>query len=186
MEAKQPSRITLFTLGVVAILVFVASVSMGYAQTGMGRMDKKFVAGVAGGLHIGTPDDAACAFALYGDYYLTRELSVGPLFQTGFTRDFYHTALSAQARYTFDLPGIPKLKPHAQAGIGIIHGDIDQKDFRLGESDTSFIIPMGVGVEYKLRESIILDTAFLLNFTNLDVRDKRVFGTWLIGVKVPF
>ena len=56
------------------------------------------------------------------------------------------------------------------------------------KDDTSFLIPLGVGVEYRLNPRLSLDTTAFFNFTDINVRDKdrNFFFTWLLGVKVPF
>jgi opacity protein-like surface antigen len=144
-----------------------------------------FVLGVGLGLHADTPDDTAFALGITGDYYLTHEFSIGPLLQMGFTEDLFQIGLAAQAKYTFDLREIPKLKPHVQAGIGFIYADLDREG-RKDEDDFSFLIPLGIGAEYQLTKSIWLDTTVLFNITNLDVKDENFFFTWWIGLKFPF
>ena len=145
----------------------------------------RFALGAGLGPHFDTSDGTAFALGFYGDYYLTHEFSVGPLLQVGFTGDLFQLGFTAQAKYTFDLADFPKLKPHVQGGIGIIYADLDRSG-RRDEDDTSFLIPLGGGVEYKLSDSVSLETTFLVNFTGLDVRNDNVFYTWLIGVKFPF
>jgi len=144
----------------------------------------RFALGAGLGPHFDTSDGTAFALAFYGDYYLTHGFSVGPLLQMGFTADLFQFGLTAQAKYTFDLADFPKLKPHVQGGIGIIYADLDRSG-RRDEDDTSFLIPLGGGVEYKLSDSVSLETTFLVNLTDLDVRNDNVFYTWLIGVKFP-
>jgi len=144
-----------------------------------------FIFGASLGLQADTPDGTAFALGFYGDYYLTHEFSVGPLLQLGFNDDLFQLGLTAQAKYTFNLADFPELKPHLQAGIGIIYSDLDRRG-RRDEDDTSFLIPLGIGAEYKLTDWVSLDTTFLFNITNLDVRDENFFFTWLIGLKFPF
>ncbi len=142
----------------------------------------RFVFGAGLGLQADTLDGTAFALGLSGDYFLTHVLSIGPLLQMGFTGDLFQLGLSAQLKYTFDLPQIPKLNPHVEAGIGFVYADLNQ-----GGSDTSFLIPLGLGAEYKLTEKISLDTTLLFNFTDLNVgRGDSFFLTWLVGVKIPF
>jgi len=126
MKAKQPSHIMRFLVGVVITIVIVALTS--FAEAKQDAADKKIgklVFGAALGLQTDTPDSTAFALGLYGDYYLTREFSIGPLLQMGFTEDLFQLGLTAQAKYTFDLADIPKLKPHVQAGFGFIYADLD-------------------------------------------------------------
>jgi hypothetical protein len=106
----------------------------------------RFIFGAGLGLQANTPDDTAFAFGLSGDYYITQGLSIGPLLQMGFTGDLFQFGLTGQAKYTFDLPEVPALKPHVEAGIGFIYSDLDQGSWR-DEDDVSFLIPLGVGAE---------------------------------------
>ena len=169
-----------FLAGFVITLVIVALTSFADASDRKGR----FALGGALGFMTDTPDSTAFALGLSGDYYLTEGFSIGPLLQMGFTGDLFMIAPSAQAKYTFDLGGIPNLKPYAQAGIGFIYADLK----RGGEktNDTSFIIPFGLGAEYKLTNAISLDGTVLLNATNLDVRNENLFVTFLFGLKFAF
>jgi opacity protein-like surface antigen len=144
-----------------------------------------FAFGAGLGLQADTADHTAGSLVFFGDYYVTHEFSIGPLLQLGFTDDLFQLGLTVQAKYTFDLPQIPQLKPHVQAGIGFIYSDLDREPER-DEDDVSFLIPLGIGAEYKLTKSISLDTAFLFNITNLDVRDDNFFLTWFVGVKFLF
>ncbi len=172
----------------VAIAVMVNGVLLSFAEAQQNATDNKtgkFGFGAALGLQTDTPDSTAYALGLYGDYYLTRRFSIGPLLQMGYTADLFQVGLTAQAKHTFDVAGFPELKPHVQAGIGFIHAELDRRGWRR-EDDTSFLMPLGVGAEYKLTDSVSLDTSVLFNFTNLDVRDEHFFFTWLIGLKFPF
>jgi hypothetical protein len=144
-----------------------------------------FIFGVGLGLQASTPDGTSFALGLSGDYYLTQGFSIGPLLQMGFTGDLFQIGLSAQAKYTLDLAKIPELKPHIEGGLGFIYSDLD-RDYWRDEDDVSFLIPVGIGAEYRLTNSISLDTNFLFNFTDLDVRDENFFFTWLVGLKFQF
>lgn len=144
----------------------------------------KFVFGAGLGLQGDTPDGTAFALGLSGDFFLTNELSIGPLLQMGFTGDLFQLGLTAQVKYTFDLPQIPALKPRIEAGIGFIYADLDRPEGSV--DDTSFLIPLGLGAEYKLSDRISLDSTLLFNFTDLDIRGESFFITWLVGVKFPF
>jgi len=145
----------------------------------------RFYAGAALGLQSDTPDGTAYALGLYGDYYLTRRFSIGPLLQMGLTGDLFQAGLTGQAKYTFGIAGVPELKPHVQAGIGFIYADLDPKGSKR-EDDVSFLMPFGAGAEYKLTDQLSLDGTVLFNITNLDVRDENFFITWLIGLRFAF
>ena len=90
------------------------------------RQDREVLRGASVGVQSDTADSTAFAIGLYGDYYLTPNFSIGPLLQMGFTNDLSQFGLTAQAKYTFDIAGMPKLKPHVQAGLGLIYADLDE------------------------------------------------------------
>ena len=115
---------------------------------------------------------------------MAQGFSIGPLIQTATSGDLFQVGLSAQAKYTFDLPRIPQLKPHFEGGLGFLHADLDRPGG--DESDTGYLIPIGMGVEYKLTDRISLDTTLLFNFTDITVRNENFFITWLVGVRIPF
>jgi opacity protein-like surface antigen len=171
----------------VMIVVFLTLSQFANAQ-GIEFEDQRagrFILGAGLGLQAGTPDSTAFALGFNGDYYFTQGLSVGPLLQFGFTGDLFQFGLTGQAKYTFDLKEIPALKPHVQAGVGFIYADLDRTRGR-SEDDVSFLVPLGIGAEYRLTNSISLDNTFLFNFTDLDVRDTHFFFTWLVGVRYRF
>jgi len=171
----------------VIIVVFLVLSQFANAQ-GVQSEDQRtgrFILGAGLGLHAGTPDNTAFALGFNGDYYFTQGFSIGPLLQFGFTDDLFQFGFTGQAKYTFDLKEIPALKPHIEAGLGFIYLNLDRS--RGGsEDDVSFLIPLGMGVEYRLTNSISLDTNFLFNFTDLDVRDENFFFTWLVGLRYRF
>jgi len=171
----------------VIIVVILAFTQFGEAQQVQSEDNRvgRFILGGGLGLQAATPDGTAFALGFTGDYYLTQGFSIGPLLQMGFTGDLFQFSLTGQAKYTFDIKEIPALKPHIEAGIGFIYSNLDREG-REREHDVSFLIPLGIGTEYRLTDSISLDTTFLFNFTNLDVRDNHFFFTWLVGVKYRF
>ena len=109
-----------------------------------------------------TPDDTAFAFNLNVERMLSSNLSIGPLLQLGFTGDMNQVGFSGQAKYWLELPGMDnRAKLVLQGGIGFVYSDF----FR---DDTSWLIPIGVGLDYAVNQNIKLMTNFLLNFTDLD------------------
>ena len=171
----------------VIIVVFLALTQFAEAQRVQSEDQRtgRFILGAGLGLQANTPDGTAFALGFSGDYYLTQGLSIGPLLQFGFTGDLFQFGFTGQAKYTFDLKEIPALKPHVEAGVGFIYADLDRGRWR-SEHDTSFLFPLGIGAEYRLTRSMSLDNTFLFNFTDLDVRDKTFFFTWLVGLKYRF
>ena len=101
-------------------------------------------------------------FNLHADRFLQRNVSLGPLVQLGFTGDLTQVGFSGQGKYWIDLPETDnRAKVVLQAGIGFVHADF----FR---NDTSWLIPLGIGVDYALTRTVSLTGTFLLNFPDLD------------------
>jgi len=113
------------------------------------------------GLMGNTPGGTAFNFNVYADRFMGRSFSVGPLVQIARTANMFQTAVSAQGKYWIDVPGTgDRVKANLQAGLGFIHAD-----YMAG--DTSWIIPVGVGVDYILTRDVALTSTFLLNFADL-------------------
>ena len=109
-----------------------------------------------------TPDDTAFAFNLHADRFVSRNISLGPLLQLGFTGDMNQVGFSGQGKYWVDLPQLDhRLKLALQGGLGFIHSDF----FR---DDTSWLIPIGVGADFAVSRTVSLTADFLLNFTDLN------------------
>ena len=64
----------------------------------------------SGGAAIGflgyTQDGTAFATNVHADYFLNRQVSVGPLAQLAVTGDLFQFGLSGQGKYWLDLPGL--------------------------------------------------------------------------------
>jgi len=146
----------------------------------------KFSLGLDIGLLGATADGTAFALGLSGDYFVTHNFSLGPLIQFGFTDDLFKVGPTLQAKYTLDLPGTPNVKFNFQGGIGFIHADLDRGPFP-DRDDTSFLIPIGVGIEFDVARNISIGSSLLFNFTDLDdVRDENFFVSWLTGIRIRF
>jgi hypothetical protein len=120
----------------------------------------------SGGAAIGflgnTPDGTAFATNFHADYFLTHQVSVGPLAQLAVTGDLFQFGFSGQGKYWLDLPGLDtRLKMNLQGGLGFLHADLHR-------SDTSFLIPIGVGLDFALSQQVSLTSTFLLNFTDVN------------------
>ena len=69
---------------------------------------------------------------------------------------------SGQAKYWIDIPDTNnRAKLVLQGGLGFIHSDF----FR---DDTSWLIPIGAGLDFSVSQTVSLTTNFLLNFTDPD------------------
>ena len=110
-----------------------------------------------------TPDDTAFALNFNADANLNRQAAIGPLLQLGFTDDLALVGLSGQGKYSIPLTQVhERFKVILQVGIGFVHAD-------RGPSDTSFLIPLGIGVDYQINSQLAFKSDFLLNFTDLDL-----------------
>src|SRR5947208_1195183 len=121
----------------------VAAVTVGlivHGGAGDGEATEPAAGAWTGGAAVGflgnTPDGTAFAMNLNVERFFNRSFSVGPLLQFGVTGDMTQIAASGQVKYWMDLS--KGLKLTAQGGLGFVH-----TDFR--GSDTSFLIPIGVG-----------------------------------------
>ncbi len=118
--------------------------------------------GAAVGFLGNTPDGTAFATNLHADYFINNQLSVGPLGQLAITGDLFQIGFSGQGKLWIPMAHVDqRLKANLQAGIGLLHANFLT-------SDTSFLIPLGVGLDYALNEKISLTSTFLLNFTDID------------------
>lgn len=145
------------------VIVAFGCVQVGLAQT-EGPPAREWSGGAALGFLGNTPDGTAFALNMHGDRFLNRTFSIGPLMQLGVTGDMTQVGLSGQGKYWVDIPDTSdKLKLVLQGGLGFVHAD-------LRGSDTSWLIPLGVGLDYKVDDRISLTSTFLLNFTDLEPR----------------
>ena len=83
-----------------------------------------------------------------------RNVSFGPLLQLGFTGDLTQVGFSGQSKYWIDLPDTNnRARLVLQAGIGFMH-----TDFR--RDDTSWLVPLGIGVDYAVTKTVSLTQHF--------------------------
>ena len=116
-----------------------------------------------------TPDGIAeFGFNGHADYFVNQSFSVGPLAQYAGVGNDFMFGLSAQAKYWWDLPGTGRLaKLVLQGGIGFVRAGIKDTDSGTANTYGSFLIPIGVGLDYAVTERLALMADFLLNFTSL-------------------
>jgi len=143
----------------------------------------RIVVGAGLGLEGGTADATVFGLGANADYYLTNGFSLGPLLQLGLGGDLFQLGLTLQAKYTFDIPDLRAFKPHVEAGIGFIYSDFEPRSGG-SERETSYLFPIGFGLEYQLSRRLSLDTTFFFNLTDLTF--DQVHATWLVGVRMPF
>ncbi|MER3421918.1 MAG: hypothetical protein C4293_00475 [Nitrospiraceae bacterium] len=127
-----------------------------------------------------TADGSAFAFNIHADRFLTSNFSIGPLVQIATTSDLFQTGISGQAKYWINIPNTGnRMKVALQGGIGFVHAD-------LLRDDTPWLIPLGVGLDWALTDTIGITGTFLLNFTDLDVgfdNDTNVMPGLSVGLR---
>lgn len=126
----------------------------------------RWTEGVGIGFLAETPDDTAFAVNLHADYFRKENFSIGPLLQLGFTDDLAQYGFSGQAKYWMGIPDpASATKLVFQAGVGLVHAAF-QND------DTSWLIPLGIGIDHTIASGPSLYATFLLNLTDLDTGRK--------------
>jgi len=173
---RRESRSFVYSL----VVVFAIGLHRPYTANAADPKTGTWSGGGAIGFLADTPDGTALALNLNLDYFLNRDVSVGPLFQLAATGDLSQVGFSGQGKFWIDLPGVEhRAKLTLQGGIGFLNSDLVQ-------SDTSWLIPVGIGLDYKLNPKISLTTTFLLNFTDIETgrrKDAHVMPGLTFGVR---
>jgi hypothetical protein len=161
--------------GFIIVMMITASWSGTRAEAAELRPGR-WTLGVGVGFLGNTPDDTALAVNAHADMPVAPSLTLGPLLQLGFTGDLSQLGLSGQAKYWIDLGG--QLEVTVQGGMGFVHTDF-------ADVDLSWLIPLGVGVDYALSDTLSATWTFLLNFTDLDTgrRDADVMPAVIFGLR---
>ena len=134
-----------------------------WTQAAEPQTQKPWSVGGTMGFLANTPDDTAFALNFNAEANLNSQVAVGPLLQLGFTDDLTLVGLSGQGKYAIPLAELgERFKLILQGGLGFVHAD-------KGPSDTSFLIPLGFGVDYQINSQIAFKSDFLLNITDLDL-----------------
>jgi len=145
-------------------------VILGPISAGADELEAGRWTGGAGMGFLGNTPDGAAEFAFNGhaDYFVTHAFSVGPLAQyAGVGNDFLF-GLSAQAKYWWNIPNTGNLaKLVVQGGVGFVRAGIKDTDSGTANTYGSFLIPLGVGVDYAVTERLAITADFLLNVTSL-------------------
>jgi hypothetical protein len=119
---------------------------------------------------LGNTPDGVAEFAINGhaDYFVTDRFSLGPLAQYAGTGNDLLFGLSAQAKYWWHLPNTGnRARILAQGGFGFMRAGIEDTDSGTSNTFTSFVIPVGIGLDYALTSRMALTADFLVNFTSL-------------------
>jgi len=132
---------------------------------------------VGGGLGI-TEDPSL--YGLWADvnYYIIDEVAVGPLLQYEFKDDDSIFGVAGMVKYSAVLSGSKVVRPYGQVGIGFIQYDV--KDLFDGDKKTTYLFPVGGGIEFKLNDSLSLDGNLLFNLSD------EIFVGLFVGVDYIF
>jgi hypothetical protein len=137
-------------------------------------------AGAGLGIMGGTPGGTAFTLKGHAEQFVTPTLSVGPLAQLAFNGDMFLLAISGQLKYWMEIPDTGRrLKANLQGGFGFVHANVLR-------SDTSWLIPLGGGLDYAISPRQSLTADLLLNFTNLEntpQHDAHVMPTFTVGFR---
>jgi hypothetical protein len=123
--------------------------------------------GAGVGVLANTPDGPEFGLMTHVDYFVAERLSVGPLIQYGGAGYDLVAALSIQARYWWRFLASGNARLVVQGGIGVIAADITDADTGAADTDTSFVIPLGIGVDYAVTPRVAVTADFILNVTSL-------------------
>ncbi len=124
----------------------------------------------------GTPDGVEFALNGHLDYFISEEISVGPLAQYAGAGDDFLFGLTVQGKYWWPIPGMNnQTKLVMQGGIGFVRAGIREPEIGFGDTFSSFLIPIGFGIDHAVNEHVSVTADFMLNITALG-RDVRVAG----------
>lgn len=164
-------RQSVLALGLLALSVLsvVGMTVPGLAHADVNDLRPGQWSGGAGfGFLASTPDGVEFGLKGHADYFLTPRFSGGPLAQyAGVGNDFVF-GLSVQVKYWWDIAGTRNLaKLVVQGGIGFVRAGIEDADSGVSNTYSSFLIPVGVGLDYTVTKQVAVTAEFLLNFTSL-------------------
>jgi hypothetical protein len=162
------------TVMVLAPLVLCVSSLLGSIVTDLAAAEVneprtgRWFGGAGVGFLGNTPDGVEFAFNGNADYFVTHRFSVGPLAQYAGAGNDILFGLSAQAKYWWDIPDTgSRAKLVVQGGLGFVRAGIKDRDSGIADTYASFLIPIGVGLDYTVTRRVSLTADFLVNFTSL-------------------
>jgi hypothetical protein len=154
-------------LGTLALSIFTLVSGPTYADVRTSKPGQWSGGGGVGFL-ANTPDGVEFALGGHADYFVTPPFSVGPLVQFAGGGNDLVLGVSAQAKYWWSVPGTRGLaRVVVQGGIGFVWADIEDSDSGVAGSYGSFLVPLGVGFDYAVTQSLAVTVDFVLNLTSL-------------------
>ena len=134
-----------------------------------------------------TADPDSFLINFEADRLMRDEVAVGFAIQLGLDDNLMLVSPMVFTRYLFDWSGqtsefARKVKPYAQAGMGLTHLDKDKG--KNSGTDTEFSMSFGAGLDYPLNESIEIGSRMLLTIIPAKVGDDRIYFSWeMISVR---
>ena len=121
------------------------------------------------GLTTGTVNDTVFTLGLNLDYYPDPNFSIGPMMQLSPMGDLFQISFAGVGRYHFRLNNGINLVPFT--GIGLIHADLDRGTGpgRIDRNDTSWLIPIGLSLEYQAVHNIALSSTLQVNLHDINL-----------------
>jgi hypothetical protein len=145
--------------------------AVGSAHADVGEFRRGQWSGGGGvGFLANTPDGPEFGLMGHVDYFVSPRVSVGPLIQYAGVGNDVVAALSLQARYWRSLRAGGKVRLVVQGGIGLALADISDTDTGAAVTDATFVIPVGIGLDYAVTPRVALTADFILNVTSLGER----------------
>jgi hypothetical protein len=147
-------------------LAALATAGVAHADT-PGPRPKRWSGGAGVGFLANSPDGPEPALAGHAEYLVTERLSVGPLVQYAGAGNDGIVGLSVQVRHWTSILASGRARLVVQGGVGFVHADIEDADSGARETDTSFEIPVGIGLDYAVTPRIAVTADLILNITAL-------------------
>jgi hypothetical protein len=155
-------------LRTMAGLALLAMTAGGVAHADVGDSRPGQWSGGAGiGFLANSLDGPEFGLAAHADYFLAPRFSAGPLVQYAGGGNDNLVGVSAQAKYWWSILASGKVKLVVQAGIGVVWADIEDTDSGASGTFTSFLVPVGVGLDYAVTPRVALTADLVVNFTSL-------------------
>jgi hypothetical protein len=124
--------------------------------------------GAGVGFWANTPDGVEFGFEGHAEYFWTRTFSVGPLAQYAGAGNDHLVGVSVQAKHWWVIPGTRRpTRLAVQGGLGYLWGDIEDADTGAAVTDSSFLIPLGIALEYAVSRRVAATVAVLVNLAAL-------------------
>jgi len=116
----------------------------------------------------GTPDGVEFALNGHLNYFISEDISIGPLVQYAGAGDDFLFGLTVQGKYWWAIPDTNnQTKLVLQGGIGFARAGVREPEIGFGDTYSSFLIPLGIGVDHAVSEQVSLTADFMLNITAL-------------------